>query len=428
MLPSAAPPVAAPPVHVVHSMAAPNNISGLSPNVNVTSAPMLVTGQTMSAPTPGGGWHTLQVTDMPVRDVLDALAKDANMSVRLAPDVDGQVTLSEHNQPLDKILERIAQQTAVKYDRVGNSLFVSRQSGATTPQAASLDQAMHNYRAVEQQLAAGPTSQPVPQAMGQSVPRTPALSSAALRPARVENVSAHSGSRRSMLDDVPDKPDALDAFQSGNNTYLDFTSASNGDDDEGSGVAQVALEGSGKAAREEEEEADDEESPEERQMAKAEEKTADPPLNGLSSDAPRPAAVVARRPAAATAAVGINQEGIVSQQGASVVLIKHKQPFGKATVSDPKTTTPEPADKATPISAMEKYYVNLGSFLPKQEAQERFELATQTGLPLFLETVEIDSQIYQRVRSGPFSSQEGAQHAQEKLVSRSGSQAFISDY
>ncbi|MBF0590221.1 MAG: pilus (MSHA type) biogenesis protein MshL, partial [Magnetococcales bacterium] len=69
--------------------------------------------------------YTITVTDMSVRDLLFALARDANMNVDIYPGVDGKVTLSAIDQPLPRILDRIAKQVNLRYEIEGQAIIIA---------------------------------------------------------------------------------------------------------------------------------------------------------------------------------------------------------------------------------------------------------------------------------------------------------------
>ncbi|MBF0283758.1 MAG: pilus (MSHA type) biogenesis protein MshL, partial [Magnetococcales bacterium] len=69
--------------------------------------------------------YTISVTDMAVRDLLFALAKDANMNIDVYPGVSGRVTLSAVNQTLPQILDRITKQVNLRYEIDGQTIVVS---------------------------------------------------------------------------------------------------------------------------------------------------------------------------------------------------------------------------------------------------------------------------------------------------------------
>ncbi|MBF0295780.1 MAG: type II and III secretion system protein [Magnetococcales bacterium] len=68
--------------------------------------------------------YTVVVTDLPVREVLFALARDAHMNVDILPGITGNVTLNAIDQSLPKIMERIARQVSLRYQIRDNVLQV----------------------------------------------------------------------------------------------------------------------------------------------------------------------------------------------------------------------------------------------------------------------------------------------------------------
>ena len=73
----------------------------------------------------GADTFDVVVTNVPLRDLLFALARDAGVNMDVDPKVGGLVTMSALDQTLDAILERIASQSgAIRIDRVGNAIVV----------------------------------------------------------------------------------------------------------------------------------------------------------------------------------------------------------------------------------------------------------------------------------------------------------------
>lgn len=67
--------------------------------------------------------YTLVVTDVPVREVLFALARDAAINVDIAGNIEGNVTLNAVNQTLPQILERISRQVSLRH-KIDNGTLV----------------------------------------------------------------------------------------------------------------------------------------------------------------------------------------------------------------------------------------------------------------------------------------------------------------
>lgn len=68
--------------------------------------------------------YTVVVTDVPVREVLFALARDAHLNVDIVPGITGNVTLNAIDQTLPRILERISHQSNIRYRIKDNVLSV----------------------------------------------------------------------------------------------------------------------------------------------------------------------------------------------------------------------------------------------------------------------------------------------------------------
>lgn len=69
--------------------------------------------------------YTIVVTGVPVKELLFALARDAKLNIDVNNNVDGTVTINAINQPLTKILDRISQQTDIRYTIEEGLLSVS---------------------------------------------------------------------------------------------------------------------------------------------------------------------------------------------------------------------------------------------------------------------------------------------------------------
>ncbi|MGE0082346.1 MAG: type II secretion system protein GspD [Thiohalomonadaceae bacterium] len=69
--------------------------------------------------------YTLRAQDAAVRDLLTALARDAQLDLDLHPQVRGRVTLHAVDQPLGRILRRIARQADLRIELAGSQLTVT---------------------------------------------------------------------------------------------------------------------------------------------------------------------------------------------------------------------------------------------------------------------------------------------------------------
>ena len=68
--------------------------------------------------------YTLVVTDVPVREVLFALARDAAINVDIAGNIEGSVTLNAVNQTMPQILDRISRQVSLRYSVENGTLVI----------------------------------------------------------------------------------------------------------------------------------------------------------------------------------------------------------------------------------------------------------------------------------------------------------------
>ena len=76
-------------------------------------------------PAPDGERYTVVVSDVPVRELLFALARDAEMNVDIRGDLPGKVTLNAIDQTLTQILDRVARQADLRYELDGGNILVS---------------------------------------------------------------------------------------------------------------------------------------------------------------------------------------------------------------------------------------------------------------------------------------------------------------
>lgn len=64
------------------------------------------------------------MTNLPARDILFALARDAKVNIDIHPGIDGSVTLNAINQTLPQILDRISKQVDMRYELENGNLVV----------------------------------------------------------------------------------------------------------------------------------------------------------------------------------------------------------------------------------------------------------------------------------------------------------------
>lgn len=87
----------------------------------VTQAPMLQ----MPKPVPKQETYTVVVADVPVKELLFSLARDANINVDIAEGISGMVTMNAVDQTMPQILDRISKQVSLRYVMEGPNLIVS---------------------------------------------------------------------------------------------------------------------------------------------------------------------------------------------------------------------------------------------------------------------------------------------------------------
>jgi len=76
-------------------------------------------------PSPKQETYSVVVNDVPVKELLFALARDATLNVDIHPKIEGNVTINAVNQTLIQILNRISQQISLVYELEGQNLFIS---------------------------------------------------------------------------------------------------------------------------------------------------------------------------------------------------------------------------------------------------------------------------------------------------------------
>jgi len=69
--------------------------------------------------------YTVVVNEVPVKEMLFALARDASLNVDIHPGIKGKVTINAVKQSMSQILARISEQVAIRYTLDGNNLVIS---------------------------------------------------------------------------------------------------------------------------------------------------------------------------------------------------------------------------------------------------------------------------------------------------------------
>lgn len=68
--------------------------------------------------------YTVIVNQVPVRELLFSMGRDAKLNLDIDSDIEGQITMNAIDQTLPKILDRLATQVAINYQLDGNTLHV----------------------------------------------------------------------------------------------------------------------------------------------------------------------------------------------------------------------------------------------------------------------------------------------------------------
>ena len=68
--------------------------------------------------------YSVVVSNLPARDILFALARDAKLNIDIHPGLIGEVTINAINQTLPQILDRISKQVEMRYELNDNNLIV----------------------------------------------------------------------------------------------------------------------------------------------------------------------------------------------------------------------------------------------------------------------------------------------------------------
>ena len=76
-------------------------------------------------PAPDLEKYTVVVNEVPVKELLFALARDAQVNVDIDPGIEGIVTLNAIDQTLPQILDRIARQVDVRFEIQDKNVIVS---------------------------------------------------------------------------------------------------------------------------------------------------------------------------------------------------------------------------------------------------------------------------------------------------------------
>ncbi|MCG8606344.1 STN domain-containing protein, partial [bacterium] len=93
-------------------------VSELEPIVDKPAAPPL------PEPLPPVETYTVVVKDVPVKDLLCSLARDAGLDLDIQAESERSITINAVDQPLASILNRVVTQAGLRYVFSGNNLII----------------------------------------------------------------------------------------------------------------------------------------------------------------------------------------------------------------------------------------------------------------------------------------------------------------
>lgn len=100
-------------------------------NQNVAPIPKLVKSAPqlpIPKPTTKAQTYSVVVNEVPVKEILFALARESKINVDIHPSIQGRATLNAVDQTLPAILERLAKQVDLTYKMDGNTLYIAPDS------------------------------------------------------------------------------------------------------------------------------------------------------------------------------------------------------------------------------------------------------------------------------------------------------------
>lgn len=104
--------------------AAPEHLSAAARDPDIPAPVSQVPAPPPPAPRPPRETYTVVVADLPTRDVLFALARDAALNLDINGELPGRVTMNAIDQTLPQLLDRIARQTGIRYSITDGSIVV----------------------------------------------------------------------------------------------------------------------------------------------------------------------------------------------------------------------------------------------------------------------------------------------------------------
>ncbi len=103
---------------------APEHLRTIEGNRAVPPAVTQLPAPPPPVPRPPQETYSVVVTDVPVRDVLFALARDAGVNIDVSGDLQGNVTINAINQTLPQILDRVSRLASIRYTLENATLVV----------------------------------------------------------------------------------------------------------------------------------------------------------------------------------------------------------------------------------------------------------------------------------------------------------------
>jgi general secretion pathway protein D len=107
---------------------ATETVTARTPEASPTVIPKPVRPQTKLPPPKAGGkvqTYSVVVNEVPVKEILFALARESKLNVDIDPAIQGRVTLNAVDQTLPAILERLARQVDLTYRMEGDVLIIT---------------------------------------------------------------------------------------------------------------------------------------------------------------------------------------------------------------------------------------------------------------------------------------------------------------
>ena len=104
---------------------APEHLQTAVPRGEIPQAVTQLAVPPPPVPAPRAETYSVVVTDVPVRDVLFALSRDAKVNVDISGDIRGNLTMNAIDQTLPQILDRISRQVSLRYQLDNGSLIVT---------------------------------------------------------------------------------------------------------------------------------------------------------------------------------------------------------------------------------------------------------------------------------------------------------------